>query len=84
MLHDGDCPLCAREVSFLQSKDARGAIKFVDIAAPDYRPEDNAGISYQEVCVLTHRCSCNQNGNNTFERAYAYKATECFDHSLID
>ncbi len=51
MLHDGDCPLCEREVHFLKSKDAgRGAIKFVDIAASDYNPADNAGINYEDVC----------------------------------
>lgn len=36
--HDGDCPLCAREVSLLRRLDRRGRIRFVDIAAPDFDP----------------------------------------------
>lgn len=36
--HDGDCPLCAREVALLRRLDRRGRIRFVDIAAPDFDP----------------------------------------------
>lgn len=36
MFHDGECPLCRREVSLLQRLDKRGRIKFTDIAAPDF------------------------------------------------
>jgi predicted DCC family thiol-disulfide oxidoreductase YuxK len=50
MLYDGECSLCMKEVKFLQGRDAAaGKIDFVDIAAPSYRPEDNAGISFQAV-----------------------------------
>ena len=42
LLYDGECPLCLREVNFLQKKDAgRGKVAFVDIAADDYNPEEN-------------------------------------------
>jgi hypothetical protein len=42
-----------KEVKFLQGRDAAaGKIDFVDIAAPTYRPEDNAGISFQAVSYL--------------------------------
>jgi predicted DCC family thiol-disulfide oxidoreductase YuxK len=50
MLYDGECSLCMKEVKFLQARDAAaGRIDFVDIAAPSYRPEDNAGITFQAV-----------------------------------
>ncbi|MCA6519379.1 MAG: DUF393 domain-containing protein, partial [Pseudanabaena sp. M110S1SP2A07QC] len=48
LLYDGACPLCVREVNFLKSKDVdRGLINFVDIAADDYDPADNAGIDFE-------------------------------------
>ena len=48
LLYDGECPLCLREVNFLQKKDAgRGKVAFVDIAADDYNPEENAGIDFE-------------------------------------
>lgn len=39
-----------REVNMLRRRDA-GAdrIRFVDIDAPEYDPEENAGISYEQV-----------------------------------
>ncbi|MEM9070960.1 MAG: DUF393 domain-containing protein [Myxococcota bacterium] len=33
---DGDCPLCMREIRFLQRRDRSGAIRFTDIAASDF------------------------------------------------
>lgn len=36
VLYDGDCPLCAREISFLRSRNRRGLIAFEDIAAPGF------------------------------------------------
>jgi predicted DCC family thiol-disulfide oxidoreductase YuxK len=38
VFHDGDCPLCAREVAMLRRRDRRGRIRFTDIAAPDFDP----------------------------------------------
>ena len=47
LLYDGECPLCLREVNFLQKRDAgRGIVNFVDIADPNYNPEDHGGIDY--------------------------------------
>lgn len=52
MLYDGECSLCMKEVNFLRKRDAAaGRIDFVDIAEPSYRAEENAGITFQEVCV---------------------------------
>ncbi|KAK9834056.1 hypothetical protein WJX81_006567 [Elliptochloris bilobata] len=55
MLHDGACPLCEREVNMLRRRDAGvGKIRFVDINEPGYRPEDNAGISYEQAMGNIH------------------------------
>jgi predicted DCC family thiol-disulfide oxidoreductase YuxK len=36
VLFDGECPLCAREISFLRRRDRRRLIAFEDIAAPGF------------------------------------------------
>ncbi len=55
LLYDGACPLCVREVNFLKSKDGdRGLINFVDIAADDYEPADNAGIGFEAAMGRIH------------------------------
>ena len=55
LLYDGECPLCLREVNFLTKKDAgRGIIKFIDIAALDYNPRDNAGIDFATAMGRIH------------------------------
>ena len=47
LLYDSECPLCMREVNFLQKRDGgRGIVNFVDIADPNYNPQDHAGIDY--------------------------------------
>lgn len=55
LLYDGDCPLCLREVNFLQKKDAgRGLIKFVDIADDCYDPADHGGIDFETAMGRIH------------------------------
>lgn len=55
LLYDGDCPLCLREVNFLQKQDAgRGLIAFEDIAADEYDPTENAGINYELAMGRIH------------------------------
>jgi len=54
ILYDGGCPLCLREVRFLQQRDQRRhpqapQLGFVDINAPAYQPEDHGGIGYREA-----------------------------------
>lgn len=40
VLYDGDCPLCSREIDFLETRDrGRGKIAFEDIAAPSFDPD---------------------------------------------
>ncbi len=55
LLYDGECPLCMREVRFLQKRDGgRGLVSFVDIADENYSPADNAGIDYETAMGRIH------------------------------
>lgn len=55
LLYDGACPLCVREVNFLRRKDGdRGLVKFVDIAADEYDPKNNAGIEFETAMGRIH------------------------------
>ena len=38
--HDGDCPLCRREIALMRRLDTRGAIEFVDATASATCPLD--------------------------------------------
>lgn len=46
-----------REVEMLQRRDVDQKIVFVDIAAPDYSPEGNGGVSFEQAsgCQLPLR-----------------------------
>ena len=55
LLYDGECPLCLREVKFLQKKDAgRNLIKFTDIAEPDYDPAQNGNVDFETAMGRIH------------------------------
>ena len=55
MLHDGDCPLCEREVNMLKQRDCEnGRIDFVDIASPSYDPSQNMNLEYEQVMSTIH------------------------------
>ena len=59
LLFDGGCPLCLREVTFLQRRDRRlhpdaPQLAFVDINADDYNSAANGGISYREAMGRIH------------------------------
>jgi predicted DCC family thiol-disulfide oxidoreductase YuxK len=55
LLYDGLCPLCMREVNFLQKRDAgRGIVAFVDIADLDYAPEEHGGVSFEDAMGRIH------------------------------
>ena len=53
-LHDGDCPLCAREVAMLRRLDrGRGKLAFDDIAAPDF-DATRYGSTHEELMARIH------------------------------
>lgn len=54
LLFDGGCPLCVREVRFLERRDRVRRIRFVDIDAADYNPADHRGIGYREAMGRIH------------------------------
>jgi predicted DCC family thiol-disulfide oxidoreductase YuxK len=55
VLYDGGCPLCLREVRFLQGRDRQAQrLAFVDIDAPTYDPGRYAGISYRDAMGSIH------------------------------
>jgi predicted DCC family thiol-disulfide oxidoreductase YuxK len=35
---DGECPLCRREVAFIDKLNRRGRVRLTDIAAPEFEP----------------------------------------------
>ena len=58
ILYDGACPLCLREVRFLQGRDPRGErLGFVDIDASDYEPAGHGGIDYRSAMARIHGIS---------------------------
>lgn len=55
LLYDGACPLCLREVNFLQKQDAgRGIVTFVDIADDAYTPSDHGGLDFEAAMGRIH------------------------------
>jgi predicted DCC family thiol-disulfide oxidoreductase YuxK len=59
LLFDGGCPLCVREVRFLERRDrdhngGQPRLAFVDIDDPTYDPAAHAGISYAEAMGRIH------------------------------
>ena len=54
LLFDGGCPLCVREVRFLQQRDRQARLAFVDIDASDYDAAAHAGISYRVAMGRIH------------------------------
>jgi len=56
VLHDGECPLCEREINMLKARNpAHGnKIAFVDIASPSYNPADHGGLSYEAAMRTIH------------------------------
>ena len=51
---DGGCPLCKREVDFLQSRDQKKYLKFIDINSSNFGLEINYGITYKQAMERIH------------------------------
>jgi|TARA_A100001011_G_scaffold275_1_gene358 predicted DCC family thiol-disulfide oxidoreductase YuxK len=51
---DGGCPLCKREVDFLQSKNQEGALSFIDINTSDFSSDLKYGITYKQAMDRIH------------------------------
>ena len=64
ILYDGGCPLCIREVTFLERRDRQRhadqtTLAFVDIDRPDYDPQAHQGITYREAMGRIHGVEAN-------------------------
>ena len=64
LLYDGACPLCRREVTFLQRRDrARDGeqprLAFVDIDQADYNPAAHQGVTYAQAMGRIHGIEAN-------------------------
>jgi predicted DCC family thiol-disulfide oxidoreductase YuxK len=78
ILFDGGCPLCLREVRFLEGRDrrrhgTRPELAFVDIDAAGYNPDAHAGITYAEAMGRIHALAADGTvlrGVAVFRRAY--------------
>ena len=51
---DGGCPLCKREVDFLQSRNQKGYLSFIDINTSDFYLDLKYGITYKEAMERIH------------------------------
>lgn len=49
VLYDGECPICVKEISFLQflQKNTADKVDFVDISLPEYDGSKYEGVSYE-------------------------------------
>jgi predicted DCC family thiol-disulfide oxidoreductase YuxK len=59
ILYDGGCPLCRREVTFLESRDRQRhadqpTLAFIDVDSPDYDPGAHQGVTYREAMGRIH------------------------------
>ncbi|MDA9149172.1 DUF393 domain-containing protein [Synechococcus sp. AH-229-G18] len=54
LLYDGGCPLCLREIVFLQKRDREGKILFVNIDSKEYDSKLYKGISYRDAMERIH------------------------------
>ena len=51
---DGGCPLCKREVDFLQSRNQKGYLSFIDINNSDFYLDNKYGITYKQAMDRIH------------------------------
>ncbi len=53
VFYDGQCPVCTREIGFLQRRDKHKRVRFTDIAAPDFDASD-FGIAWTDFMDRIH------------------------------
>ncbi len=51
---DGGCPLCKREVDFLQSRNQKGYLSFIAINTSDFYLDLKYGITYKKAMERIH------------------------------
>tara|TARA_Y100001968_G_scaffold155193_1_gene141734 strand:- start:332 stop:724 length:393 start_codon:yes stop_codon:yes gene_type:complete len=71
---DGGCPLCKREVDFLQSKNQKGYLSFIDINSSEFSLNSKYEITYKQAMKRIH--ALKRDGSvikdiNVFQEAYS-------------
>ena len=51
---DGGCPLCQREIDFLESRNQKAKLKFIDINSSDLSLMCEYGITYKQAMERIH------------------------------
>ena len=51
---DGGCPLCKREIDFLQSRNQKESLRFIDINSSDFSLDLEKGITYRQAMERIH------------------------------
>ena len=51
---DGGCPLCKREVDFMQSRNQKGFLEFIDINSSDFSYHFKNRITYKQAMERIH------------------------------
>gem|GEM_PF-859199 len=54
LLYDGECPICKREICFLQKKDSQAKIKFIDISSKEFSAFEHKNIDYNTAMTQIH------------------------------
>ena len=70
---DGGCPLCRREVDFLQSRNQKGNLEFIDINSSDFSLDLKYGITYKQAMERIHALKIDGSvikDINVFQEAY--------------
>lgn len=77
--YDGDCPICTREVDWLRRRNGFQRIRFVDVSAPGFDPDRDAGMPIDRLadCIQARL----QNGEvlegaEAFRRLYEVTGSE--------
>jgi predicted DCC family thiol-disulfide oxidoreductase YuxK len=54
LLYDGECPLCSREVCYLQKGNRKPGLKFIDISSKEFLPLEHSNIDYDTAMSQIH------------------------------
>jgi predicted DCC family thiol-disulfide oxidoreductase YuxK len=74
LLYDGECPICKREICFLQKKEDKNKVKFIDISSESFSPLESNGIDYETAMSQIHAIDSQGNllvGIPAFASVYA-------------
>ena len=53
ILYDGECPICQGKKAFLEKRDRKRRLRFIDIRAPDFQPAET-GRTFIELETRIH------------------------------